>query len=158
MKKSLSKKVKIKNSENNEFIKKIIMFFFILLILFLLFYTLKTKLREYYEQLDPLLYKIKESLRPMHSSVDKLKFFEGNKSYTINKKKIYLCLKDENGDYYNYNMLMYVALHELSHVLCDEIGHTPKFHRIFNSVLQKAERLKIYDPTIPIIRNYCGHN
>ena len=39
------------------------------------------------------------------------------------KQKVYLCLKDENNEYYNDNMLIYVALHELAHVLCDEIGH-----------------------------------
>ena len=55
-------------------------------------------------------------------------------------------------------MLMYVAIHELGHVLCDEIGHTPKFHRIFRELLEKAENLKIYDPNIPIVMNYCGHN
>ena len=66
--------------------------------------------------------------------------------------------EDENGEYYDYNMLIYVALHELSHVLCDEIGHTPKFHRIFEKILKQAELLKIYNPNIPIVKNYCGHH
>ena len=53
---------------------------------------------------------------------------------------------------------MYVAIHELAHVLCDEIGHTEKFYEIFNNLLDKAENLNIYDSDIPIISNYCGHN
>lgn len=129
-----------------------------IIVLIILFFVLRNQVKEYYEQLDPILCKIKEQLRPLHSCVDKLKFFEGKKSYTINKKKIYLCLKDENNEYYDYNMLMYVALHELSHVLCDEIGHTAKFHRIFEQILKQAEEMKIYDPTIPIVQNYCGHH
>lgn len=129
-----------------------------IIVLIILFFVLRNQVKEYYEQLDPILCKIKEQLRPLHGSVDKLKFFEGKKSYTINKKKVYLCLKDENGEYYDYNMLMYVALHELSHVICDEIGHTPKFHRIFEQLLKQAEEIKIYDSSIPIIKNYCGHN
>ena len=129
--------------------------FLFITVLIILFFVLRNQVKEYYEQLDPVLYKIKENLRPLHSSIDKLRFFEGKKSYTINKKKIYLCLKDENGDYYDYNMLIYVALHELSHVICDEIGHTPKFHRIFDDLLKQATDMNIY---IPIIKNYCGHH
>ena len=132
--------------------------FLFIIVLLILFFVLRNQVKEYYEQLDPVLFKIKENLKPLHSSVEKLKFFEGKKSYTINKKKIYLCLKDENGEYYDYNMLIYVALHELSHVLCDEIGHTPKFHRIFEKILKQAELLKIYNPNIPIVKNYCGHH
>ena len=47
---------------------------------------------------------------------------------------------------------------ELSHVICDEIGHTAKFHRIFRDLLELAEQKNIYDSSIPIVKNYCGHN
>ena len=64
---------------------------------------------------------------------------------------------DEDGDYYHENMLIYVILHELSHVICDEIGHTDKFHRIFDAVLEIATADGLYDPSIPVIRDYCQH-
>jgi hypothetical protein len=112
---------------------------------------------EYYQQLDPMLKIIQDTISPLDERVQTLQFYEGTKSYTINKKKIYLCLKDENDEYYDFNMLIYVALHELSHVLCDEIGHTPKFNKIFQQVLDQAEKLGIYDSTKSIIQNYCGH-
>jgi hypothetical protein len=83
---------------------------------------------------------------------------KGNKSYTINKEDIYLCLKDENGKYYDDNMLIYVLLHEISHSVCDEIGHTEKFNKIFHAFVKKAVELKIYDNTVPLIRNYCLYN
>ena len=83
---------------------------------------------------------------------------KGNKSYTLNKEDIYLCLKDENDKYYEDNMLIYVLLHEISHSICDEIGHTDKFHRLFNALTQKAVELKIYNDKIPLIRNYCLYN
>lgn len=82
----------------------------------------------------------------------------GNKSYTINKENIYLCLKDENNQYYEDNMLKYVLLHEISHSICDEIGHTEKFNEIFKALLDKAVAMKVYDPSIPIIKNYCLYN
>lgn len=133
----------------------IVLMVFLILILI---NVVRTRVTEYYEQMDPMLVRIKETLIPLHPCVENLKFYEGKKSYTINKKKVYLCLKDDNGEYYDFNMLIYVSIHELSHVICDEIGHTPKFHRIFRDMLELAEQKNIYDSSIPIIKNYCGHN
>jgi len=138
--------------------KNICCWILLIFLILILFSVLRTRVTEYYEQLDPMLIRIKETLTPLHPCVPNLKFFEGKKSYTINKKKIYLCLKDENGEYYDFNMLMYVSIHELSHVICDEIGHTPKFHRIFREMLDLAEQKNIYDSSIPIVKNYCGHD
>lgn len=120
-------------------------------------YLVYNQICEYYAQLDPILPVIREQIAPLHPVVDNIQFYEGNKSYTINKQKIYLCLRDENRNYYDFNMLIYVAIHELAHVLCDEIGHTAKFHRIFEQLLQKAAQLHIYDPEKPIVQNYCGN-
>jgi hypothetical protein len=82
---------------------------------------------------------------------------DGIKSYTINKENIYLCLKDENNKYYENNMLVYVLLHEISHTICDEVGHTKKFHLYFQELLKKAIELKVYNSDIPIIKNYCSY-
>lgn len=80
---------------------------------------------------------------------------EGKKSYTLNKKNIYLCLKDANKKYYDINSLMYVSLHEIAHVLCEEIGHTQRFAKIFNALLNHASSLNLYDPNKPFVKNYC---
>ncbi len=83
----------------------------------------------------------------------------GKKSYTINKEKIYMCLKDQNNQYYDMNMLLHVMLHEIAHILCfDEIGHTQKFYTIFDELLRKASDMKIYDMNKPLIQDYCTHN
>lgn len=130
-----------------------LIFLFMLIIVYLVFY----RVMEFFQQMDPMLARIKETLHPLHPKIESLQFYEGRKSYTINKKKIYLCLRDEHRQYYDFNMLIYVAIHEISHVLCDEIGHTPKFYDIFKELLGKAEKMQIYDSKKPIIRNYCGH-
>lgn len=89
--------------------------------------------------------------------LNEISLFKGNKSYTINKEQIYMCLKDEKNNYYDDNMLIYVLIHEIAHSICDEIGHTNKFHRIFDALLAKAEEMNIYDSTQPLIRNYCNY-
>ena len=88
----------------------------------------------------------------------KIKMKSGDQSFTINKQEMTLCLKDEHNRYYHDNMLMYVAIHELAHVLCDEIGHTEKFYAINDILLDRAHELNIYDKNIAIIDNYCQHN
>ena len=79
-------------------------------------------------------------------------------SYTINKKNIHICMKDKDGDYYDRNMLIYVLIHELAHVICDEIGHTEKFHEINDELLEHAIKSGVYDPTQPIPIDYCDHH
>lgn len=117
------------------------------------------EVRESFQSDDPVLLKVKSNLERVNSEkVKDLRFFEGDKSYTINKKNVYICLKDENGGYYDENMLTYVALHELAHSLCDEIGHTEKFHKIFDQLLEKARQEGVYDPNIPLTEKYCGHD
>lgn len=109
-------------------------------------------------QEDPVLLNIKETLLPIHPAVKDLKLYKGDKSYTINKEKIYICLKDENGNYYPTNMLIYVVLHELAHLINkNDIGHTENFRKIFDDLLDKAESLGIYNPSIPPIQNYCTY-
>lgn len=131
--------------------------FMLLVFLCLTAYLIYNQIHEYYAQLDPILPVIRKHIAPLDPVVEDLQFYEGNKSYTINKQKIYLCLRDENKNYYDFNMLVYVAIHELAHVLCDEIGHTAKFHMIFEELLQKASKMGIYDPSKPIIQDYCSN-
>lgn len=136
----------------------LVLYFILVLFFFMALYSMTTYYTEKYQQRDPILYEIRENLTKLSPKAKYLKFYQDNKSYTINKHRVYLCLRDDNQEYYPMNMLMYVAIHELAHVLCDEIGHTPKFHSIFNELLLRATEIGIYDPDIPIIQNYCGYN
>ena len=133
--------------------------------------SLLNKMEEYKLQDDPKLKEIKDKISPMFSKdikysgileplnsrdiMNEIELYKGDKSYTINKRKIFLCLFDENGNYYPDMMYIFVLLHELSHCICDEVGHTPKFNKIFDAILEKAAELNIYDPSFPIILDYC---
>ena len=53
-------------------------------------------------------------------------------SYTINKgDEMVLCLRSKRTNkIHDYNILIYVAIHELGHIGCTEIGHTKLFFKI----------------------------
>jgi hypothetical protein len=136
----------------------IILGILIIFILICIVYRQFRKIKEGMSSNDPILRRLKQKLVAVHPKVNDLTFFEDKESYTINKKDVYLCLRDENNEYYNENMLIYVTLHEVAHAICDEIGHTQKFHEIFESLLDRAYNMGIYNPSIPIIQDYCQHH
>ena len=105
------------------------------------------------EDLDALVLRLRDAF-PV---VESLNFYEGDKSYTINKKDVYICMRDEHGEYYDRNFLTYVMLHEISHALCDEIGHTQKFLDIFQQVQERAAALGVFNPHGKKIHNYCNY-
>ena len=138
-------------------------FKWILIIIGLVFvgYVL-VKIKENLLPYDPKIDDLKRKLLLVHPKANSIVFYHDKKSYTINKQEMYLCIKDEKGEYYEENMLMYAALHELAHVLCDEIGHTPKYWAMFDDVLQKASKTidpktgkPVYDPNGKIDSSYC---
>jgi hypothetical protein len=134
------------------------MFFFILFFLSIVFVLFTVnRIYEKFVEDDPMLIDIRKTLEPVFPDINTVILLKGKKSYTINKKKIHLCLFDKDGKYYDKNMLIYVTLHELAHVRCDEVGHTDKFHTIFSDILDTASRKGIYDPKKPIIKNYCEY-
>lgn len=135
------------------------------------YFLLTQYIEEFNLQDDPKLNEIKEVISPLFSKnikhtgildvinkrdvLNEISFYKGNKSYTINKEKVFLCLKKKNGEYYDMNILVFVTLHELSHVLSTTIGHDKNFNNIFDALLKKAAELGIYDPSIPVDKNYC---
>ena len=81
-------------------------------------------------------------------------------SYSVNKgEEFVFCLKcKKEKKLHSLNLLTYVAVHEMSHAACPEIGHTPLFNKIFRFFIQQAIYLKIYIyedyNTNPVY--YCG--
>lgn len=112
---------------------------------------------EEYSSPTDLIETLRERLTVVHPGIKDIPIKKGEKSYTINKRKIFLCIEDENGDYYDDNMLTYVLLHEYAHVLCDEQHHTEKFYKIFDNLLDRAIKAGVYDPSKPIISDYCEY-
>lgn len=88
-------------------------------------------------------------------------------SYTVNKgEEIIFCIRSKiidryingNSNIHDTNLIMYVVLHEISHIACPEYGHTDLFKDIFGFFCDVASNIGIYKkinfdkhPT-----EYCG--
>ena len=127
-----------------------------LAILALIVYLIYRQIEDYSSPVD-LIETLRTRLDVVHPGIRDIPIKKGEKSYTINKQKIYLCLTDKDGKYYDENMLTYVLLHEFAHVLCDEQHHTDKFYRIFDDLLDRATAAGVYDPSKPIVKDYCEY-
>ena len=66
-------------------------------------------------------------------------------SYSVNKgEEIVFCLRSkETHQLHSIDLMMYVALHEISHICCPEIGHTPLFKKIFAFLVNRAIELEL---------------
>lgn len=89
-------------------------------------------------------------------------------SYTVNKgEQIIFCIRSKSlatylrtNSIHDFNLVMYVMLHEISHVACPEYDHTPLFKKIFKFICEEAIEMGIYTridfASSP--REYCGMN
>ena len=83
-------------------------------------------------------------------------------AYSENKgEKIALCLdkeKNGNGGLIDDNTLIFVAIHEVSHIATKSVGHNDEFWSNFKFLLGEASKIGIYKP-IDYKRSpkrYCG--
>lgn len=81
-------------------------------------------------------------------------------SYSVNKgEEVSFCLKSKKtGKLHNLNLLMYVAIHEMAHIGCPEVGHGDLFKKIFKKFAEESINIGIYDKIDywqePV--EYCG--
>jgi hypothetical protein len=117
------------------------------------------QIKEEFATMDPKLGEIKEVLKQLDPRASQLTLYEGDKSYTVNKEKMTLCIKVPGTEqYYDDNTLRYVAIHELAHATNQQdIGHTPAFYKEFDRLLDIASQKGLYDPSKPIPDNYCNY-
>jgi hypothetical protein len=82
-------------------------------------------------------------------------------AYSENKgEKIAFCLNTtkEGNKLIDINTLTFVALHELSHIMTESIGHKQEFWQNFKFLLENAKSAEVYNP-VDYKKNpqsYCG--
>jgi len=85
-------------------------------------------------------------------------------SYSVNKgESVHLCLRQRQGadeNLVNENVMIFVSLHEMAHMITDSVGHEPEFWNNFGWLLKQAENLGVYQyqdfKAHPV--RYCGTN
>lgn len=145
-------------------IRSVISITVVLLIVYVLYkLVIKNGIIEKFTKSHPVINQLQHKLKSVHPIIGECTILKGEESFTLNKNKIYLCLADKKTNkLYDENMLTYVLLHEIAHMLNtgnpnpdDDVGHTPQFHKKFDELLAKAESLGLFDSSIPLVENYC---
>lgn len=77
-----------------------------------------------------------------------------DKTYVKDKKHIYIVLKKENGEFFDNNTLMNAAIHELTHIICNDTDHGPVFIENEKLIKQTAIKLKFYNDKTSIDHSY----
>jgi predicted metal-dependent hydrolase len=83
----------------------------------------------------------------------------GYTSYSVNKgEKIILCIRQKDKSFVEKNTIMYVAIHELGHLMTSEVGHTDSFWKNFKFLLDEAISINLYKPDNYNLnpKDYCG--
>lgn len=83
-------------------------------------------------------------------------------SYSVNKgEEVHFCLRERDGEnekLVHEDIVTFVAIHEMGHVITKTIGHGPDFWNNFAWLLQEAENVGIYKHrdfrAHPV--SYCG--
>jgi hypothetical protein len=83
-------------------------------------------------------------------------------SYSVNKgESVHLCLRQREGadeSLVKEEVMVFVAIHEMSHILTESLGHGPDFWNNFAWLLKEAELISIYKhqdfKAHPV--KYCG--
>ena len=126
----------------------LILFFSLLFLIILLIINYRSN-----KNRDDKLDRIRSNLSCIHPLIKSL-YFEPiyhcrlEDSYTQNKKRIHVCVCDQEGEYYSENKIKSVILHEIAHAESPEFDpdHTSlEYLQNYTSLMKKASTLGIID-------------
>jgi len=81
-------------------------------------------------------------------------------AYSVNKgEELSICLREKDTEkFMDQNTITFVAIHELSHIMSEDTGHTKEFWDNMKFLLEEASKISIYTPvdyaSNPV--EYCG--
>jgi hypothetical protein len=81
-------------------------------------------------------------------------------AYSVNKgEEVSLCIREKGTEkFMDDNIILFVAIHELSHIMTPENGHTPLFWDNMKYLLEQGSSMGIYKPVDygKYPEMYCG--
>lgn len=83
----------------------------------------------------------------------------GYTSYSVNKgEKLVMCVRQKDGSFVKMNVLMYVAIHEMAHLMTKDVGHTPTYWNNFRFLLKESIKISVYSKVDYAEKphDYCG--
>lgn len=130
--------------------------------------TIRMKMKQFYNYLiatypsKPQVIQLKQNFKPEPSRIFEATPDAEHTSYSVNKgESVHFCLRQRKGQdesLVNENIMMFVALHEMAHMITKSIGHEPEFWNNFAWLLKEAEAKGYYKQTNfsahPV--SYCG--
>lgn len=85
---------------------------------------------------------------------------QGSTSYSLNKgEKVVFCLRSKRDKkLHNRNLLIFVAIHEMAHIMSVTYGHNDEFMQNFQFLLKEAVKHRIYRKINFTLnpQEYCG--
>lgn len=98
---------------------------------------------EKYGMSHPRVAQLKRNFNPDNVSEGGLE--HGYTSYSINKgEKLVLCIRQKDHSFVAPNVLLYVSIHELAHLMTKNVGHTTAFWKNFRWLLREAVDIGVY--------------
>ena len=115
----------------------------------------------YLDARNPNDRRVKRLVNGLHDvKIEESPFEPDTSSYTLNKGDlIALCVRNkENKEFHDYQLLLFVVIHELAHVASVSKGHGREFVDTFKWLLGQAAESGMYEP-VDYSKNpvtYCG--
>ena len=120
---------------------------------------LTSNIKEFPEYTD-YINQLDENFNKSRTQILETNFDSDLTSYSVNKgEEVSFCLKSKKTkQIHELNLMMYVAIHEMSHFACPEIGHGELFKKIFKFFIEEAIKINIYTKIDYSANNveYCG--
>ena len=112
----------------------------------------------------PQVKQLLQNFKPDPSRFEESTPADEHTSYSVNKgEKVHLCLRQRQGPneaLVKENVMVFVAIHEMGHVITPSLGHGPDFWNNFAWLLKQSEAIGIYEyenfKSHPVA--YCGIN
>lgn len=113
-----------------------------------------------FKSFKPYIKQLKDNLSETNTVVYETDPKSNLTSYSVNKgEELSFCLKSKkSGELHDINLIMYVAIHEMAHIACPEIGHGELFKKIFRKLAEEAIKIGVYKK-VNFSNNpveYCG--